>query len=79
MNRSEMYRGWSIMIYHVGLPDQSPKCLMIVKGMDVIHAHGTVVDEDQAIIGAKQQIDYLESRDEKPESDDWGDGEFDFV
>lgn len=78
MNASEFHKGWSILIYHTGLPDVSPKCMMLVKGMQTIHFNGTVIDEAKAIGSAKKYIDELESKDEV-QTDDWGDGEFEFT
>lgn len=78
MNRTEFYKGYSILIYHTGLPETSPRAMMLVKGMDTIHFNGTVVDDEQAIIGAKQQIDYLEQKGESG-SGDFGNGDFEFV
>lgn len=80
MNRTEFYKGYSILIYHTGLPETSPRAMMLVKGMDTIHFNGTVVDDEQAIVGAKQQIDYLEQKDSPDKNDnDWGDGEFEYA
>lgn len=77
-NKSAYHKGWSILIYHTGIPGESPKCMMIVKGTQTVHFNGYVANEDEAIESAKQQIDYLEEKDE-PDADDWGDGEFEFT